>query len=346
MLKYFKGSFIIMIIGLIMVFGIVYLEEHNISVAVQAIFTAALLSVLEISLSFDNAVVNATVMKKMDDVWRKRFLTWGMLIAVFGMRLLFPLIIVSVIAKIDPVSALILSIKDPNQYGEIMLSSHIYVAAFGGMFLFLVGIHFFFDQEKEEHWFGFLEIPFVKAAGYQGVEIILALAVLLGLSKIMPDAATEHAFLMSGAFGMFTFLLVHGLSATLEKNGIASNTDKVVAASGIGTFMYLEVLDASFSFDGVVGAFALTNNLFIIMIGLGIGAFFVRSLTIYFVEKETVEQFKYLEHGAFYAIILLGGIMLLDPLLHIPEWLTGIGGAVVLAASVVASIHSRTADSK
>lgn len=349
MLKYFKGSFIITFIGLIMVFGIVYLQDHSIAIATQAIFTAALLSVLEISLSFDNAVVNATVMKRMSEVWKRRFLTWGMLIAVFGMRLFFPLLIVSLIAKVGPIDALMLSIKDPVRYGEIMTSSHVYVSSFGGMFLLMVGISFFFDDEKEEHWFHFIENPLVRAAEYQGITIIIGMLALLIISKFMPTPETEHAFLYSGAWGALVFLLVHGLSAILEEKGGITDGKKVVAASGFGTFMYLEVLDASFSFDGVIGAFALTNSLFIIMIGLGIGAFFVRSLTIYFVEKETVDKFKFLEHGAFYAILFLAGIMLFDPLVHIPEWLTGLGGAIILATSVVASIYaakSEALDSK
>ena len=96
-----------------------------------------------------------------------------------------------------------------------------------------------------------------------------------------------------------------------------------------GISIYLEVLDASFSFDGVIGAFALTHNLFIIAIGLGIGAMYVRSMTIMLVERGTLAEYRFLEHGAFYAIIALSVIMFVQPLMHIPEVITGLVGAVV-----------------
>lgn len=341
MLKYFKGSIVISILGLLTVFFVILNQRGQSELAFQAVFTATLLAVLEISLSFDNAVVNATVMKTMSEVWKKRFLTWGMLIAVFGMRLIFPLIIVSLLAKIDPISALKLSIYQPEEYAKIMTSSHVYVSSFGGMFLLLVGIHFFINEEKDEHWLRFIEKRLAKAAVYKGIELVLALIALVVISRFMPDQESERVFLFAGVLGVICFLAVHGLSHYLEEKGAVQDADKAVASAGFGTFLYLEVLDASFSFDGVIGAFALTSNLVIIMIGLGIGAFFVRSLTIYFVEKHTIEQFKYLEHGAFYAIALLAMIMLLDPLMHIPEWFVGLSGAIILAISVVASIHSK-----
>lgn len=97
------------------------------------------------------------------------------------------------------------------------------------------------------------------------------------------------------------------------------------AKGGFGAFLYLEVLDASFSFDGVIGAFALTQNLFIIAIGLGIGAMYVRSMTVMLVEKGTLSEYRYLEHGAFYAILILSVVMYFQTLMHIPEVITGLG---------------------
>jgi uncharacterized protein len=118
-----------------------------------------------------------------------------------------------------------------------------------------------------------------------------------------------------------------------------------MAQSGIGLFLYLEVLDASFSFDGVVGAFAITQNLLVIMLGLGSGAFFVRSITIYLVEKKTLNQFKFLEHGAFYAIGTLGAIMVVSPFFHISEWITGLIGVVILGMAIWASRKSEQGSS-
>ena len=103
--------------------------------------------------------------------------------------------------------------------------------------------------------------------------------------------------------------------------------------------MYLEVLDSSFSFDGVVGAFAISHEILIIMLGLSIGAFFVRGITLYLVEKDTLKQFIFLEHGAFYALGALAFFMLLDPFFHFAEWLTALAGAAILVLSVLWSIY-------
>lgn len=337
-LKYFKGSLLILFFGLILAMSIVWYQTQSVSLTLKAGFTALLLAVLEISLSFDNAVVNATVIKKMTPLWRHRFLTWGMIIAVFGMRLVFPLIIVALIAHINPFAALMLSFSDPVKYAEIMTSAHLSVASFGGMFLLMVFIHFFINEEKELHWIHMIEKPLKKMSEFKGIEIVFGLVSLLILSQMLTGDDVK-TYLISGLWGVVTFLLVHSLADWLEEMDVVGDANVATATGGLGLFLYLEVLDASFSFDGVIGAFALTNSLVQIMIGLGIGAFFVRSLTIYFVEKNTLEQFQFLEHGAFYALGALAFLMLLDPFLHIPEWVTGLTGASILAASVLWSIH-------
>ncbi len=341
MLKYFKGSIAVTVISVLSVLGIVWYQTQSYEIVLQALLTTSLLAVLEISLSFDNAVVNATVMKTMSPVWKKRFLTWGMLIAVFGMRLVFPLLIVSIMAGIGPFEALKLSIYDAPKYAEIMTSSHLHVASFGGMFLFMVFIHFFINAEKEVHWIPIFEKPLVHSAKFEGVEFLFTLLALVGFSFFLQDVNEQKSFLFSGLLGIITFLLVHGLSSYLETKNIVVDASKTVATTGLSTFLYLEVLDASFSFDGVIGAFAITNNLFIIMIGLSIGAFFVRSLTIMFVEQKTVEQFKYLEHGAFYALGVLALLILFSVFMHIPEWITGLSGMLILAVSVLWSMKEK-----
>ena len=127
-----------------------------------------------------------------------------------------------------------------------------------------------------------------------------------------------------------------GISGVLESPALANSR---FFSSGLGMFLYLEVLDASFSFDGVVGAFAISNQLYIIMIGLGVGAFFVRGITLYLVEKETLEQYIFLEHGAFYALGVLALFMLLDSFFHFPEWMTALTGAAILGISILWSIY-------
>jgi uncharacterized protein len=337
--KYFKGSILVLFFGLILAVGISYWQSGSTAISTQAGLTALLLAVLEISLSFDNAVVNATIIKKMTPIWKQRFLTWGMLIAVFGMRLLFPLIIVAIIAHINPISALLLSFSDPVKYAEIMTSAHTSVSSFGGMFLFMVFIHFFMNADKEDHWIHFIEKPLKKISEFKGIEIAISLGLLIFVTSLV-EAKDSMSFLLSGIWGVITFLIVHSLANWLEDLDLVNDANSVTKSGGFGLFLYLEVLDASFSFDGVIGAFALTNSLIQIMIGLSIGAFFVRSLTIYFVEQDTLNQFRFLEHGAFYALGALALLMLFGSIFHIPEWATGLTGAFILVASVFWSIYS------
>lgn len=336
MLKHFTGSILSTVIGLPLCAFIGWYYNPTLEGALQAGFIAIVLAVLEISLSFDNAIVNAVILKEMTPVWRHRFLTWGMLIAVFGMRLVFPLVIVTFVAGIDPWHALVLAATSPAKYAEIMLSAHTNVAAFGGFFLLMVALKYFFDAQKDHHWLPWFEIPAVHIAKLEAIEMAIALVFLVLLSRYLP---VEHhlSFMYSGLAGIITFVIVGGISSYLESMGGPHVKDVHKASAGM--FLYLEVLDASFSFDGVVGAFAVTNNLFIIMVGLSIGAFFVRSLTILFVERETLQAFAYLEHGAFYAIGALAVLMLLDPILHLPEWIIGLIGAVFIGASFWSSLR-------
>lgn len=333
-MKYFIIPFFSLIAGLLLAGVMAWSNTSSWAHVLQVLFAVLLLSVLEISLSFDNAVVNATVLKKMNEVWKRRFLTWGIAIAVFGMRFLFPLVIVSLIAKVSLLDSLIMSVSRPADYAKMMLDAHLAVSAFGGAFLLMVFLDFFLSEEKEIHWIKAIEKPFAKMAAFQSMELLIALGILMFLYVNLPEG-DKLSFLISYLWGIMTYLIVHGISGLLE-GGTLSNLK--FFSSGFGMFLYLEVLDASFSFDGVVGAFAISNQLLIIMIGLGVGAFFVRGITLYLVEKETLNQFKFLEHGAFYALGVLALFMLLDNFFHFPEWLTALTGAVILALSILWSI--------
>ena len=169
----------------------------------------------------------------------------------------------------------------------------------------------------------------------EAVAIGLVLLLLYGVSTWLPGAEKTE-FLVAGIFGLLTFIAVDGIADILDVDPEVSGE---VQRSGAAAFLYLEVLDASFSFDGVIGAFALTNNLFIIAIGLGIGAMFVRSLTIMLVEQETLASYRFLEHGAFYAIIALAVIMFAKTAMHIPEVVTGLIGAAFIVAALLDSIR-------
>lgn len=333
MLQYFKSSFIFSFIGLIIA-AIIGYQVSGLQGLWQTVFITSVLAILEVSLSFDNAIVNAIVLKKMTPLWRHRFLTWGMIIAVFGMRLVFPVAIVSVVGGINPLEALNLALFKQQEYAALMVSAHIEISAFGGAFLLLVGLKYFYDENKEEHWIKVIEKPLALMGKFEAIEIAITLLAFLVILKFLPDTE-QMRFVTAGLWGIVTYVLVDGIGSWLEFSGEQKNDMQRASA---GLFLYLEVLDASFSFDGVIGAFAITQNLFIIMIGLSIGAFFVRSLTIYFVEKDTLKQYAYLEHGAFYAILVLAGIMLLDPFLHVPEWVTGLLGAVFIILSFIWSV--------
>ena len=334
-LGYFRWAFIVTAIGLGLGAVLGWQMTGTVSGTLSIFFVVAVLAVLEISLSFDNAIVNANKLKTMRPEWQRRFLTWGIIIAVFGMRILFPLLIVVIAAKIGPIQAMILAASEPEEYARIMHDAHLPIAAFGGTFLMMVGLSFFFDHEKDVHWVQWLETKMSDYATIRGIEVAVVLVLILLFSRLLEPPETG-VFVNSAIWGLLTFLLVEVLGGLLDRS---QETLKGAAQGGVGAFLYLEVLDASFSFDGVIGAFALSQNLFIIAIGLGIGAMYVRSMTIMLVEKGTLAQYRFLEHGAFYAILALSVIMFAQALVHIPEVITGLGGAALIGISLWSSIR-------
>lgn len=335
----FSLIFTLLCLGL----GLWYGWESTGSVAGTAsmLWIIVVLSVLEISLSFDNAVVNASVLKDMDEVWQRRFLTWGIAFAVFGMRIVFPLAIVAIAAGLGPIETVNLSLNDPQEYERLVNSAHVGIAGFGGAFLAMVGLKFFFDADKEVHWIGSIERFLARFASLPAAEIALLLLAMWGISGMLP-ADEALTFLTAGLLGLVTFIAVEGVSTILEMKEEAARLQGAVVRSGLGGFLYLNVLDASFSFDGVIGAFALSNNMIVIALGLSIGAMFVRSMTIHLVRQGTLANYRFLEHGAFWAIIVLGAIMLLSARWHIPETITGLIGAILIGLSLWWSIrHNR-----
>ncbi len=337
-LHFFKGSIYVTVVGLALAAGLGLYLFGTAAGVVTTVFIASMLAILEVSLSFDNAVVNASVMQDMTPIWRHRFLTWGMAVAVFGMRFVFPLVVVSIVAGIGPLEALRLATFEPIEYARLLTSARIALGAFGGAFLGMVCLTYFFDAEKDVHWIGALERRLSTLGKFEAIGLGLMMIALYGFSRsFAPAGALE--FLVAGVFGLITFIAVDGIGAAMQA-GTEGHHD--LHRAGMASFIYLNVLDASFSFDGVIGAFALTNNLFVIAVGLGIGAMFVRSLTIMLVERGTLASYRYLEHGAFYAIGALAVIMMIGTLHHVPEVVTGLIGAGFIGVSLWASIrHNR-----
>ncbi len=342
MLKHFWGSLLVTIVGLLLAAFIGWELDGTVGTMLSTVFIVAVLGILEVSLSFDNAVVNATVLQEMDARWRHRFLTWGILIAVFGMRIVFPVVIVAIIAQVGPIAAMTMAVTDAAEYSRVLTSAHISVSAFGGAFLAMVGLKHFFDAEKEIHWIEVIEAPLTKLGRIASVELGVVMAVLYAVSTQLAEHE-QLEFLIAGLFGLLTYIAVDGIGAVLDMQSAASGA---ATRSGLGAFLYLEVLDASFSFDGVIGAFALSTNIFVIAIGLGIGAMFVRSLTIMLVDRGTLTAYRYLEHGAFYAIIALGVIMFFKTFTHVPEVVTGLIGAAFIGLSFWSSIRYNQLEAK
>lgn len=340
-LSYFTFAFALTFVGLALSAVLGWYYHGTISGMLSILFVCTVLAVLEISLSFDNAIVNANKLKTMRPEWRRRFLTWGIIIAVFGMRIVFPLIIVMIGTGIGPIDAVELAATNPAEYSRIMEESYLWISAFGGTFLLMVGLTYFFDEEKDVHWVAWIEEKVAASATVRGVEIAIVLLLIVSVSSALGDEL-GGVFMRSAIIGLLTFLGVEVLGKAIDAGSGDSGggTGPATAATGgLGAFLYLEVLDASFSFDGVIGAFALSRNLFVIAIGLGIGALYVRSLTIMLVERESLSEFRYLEHGAFYAIIALSVAMYAQIFVHVPEVITGLGGATVIALSFWSSLR-------
>ncbi|MFH8606109.1 DUF475 domain-containing protein [Streptomyces sp. NPDC018029] len=324
----------------------------------------AILSILEISLSFDNAVVNAGILKKMSAFWQKIFLTIGVLIAVFGMRLVFPVVIVAISAKVGPIEAVRLALNEKDQYQQLVTDAHPSIAAFGGMFLLMIFLDFVFE-DRDIKWLGWIERPLAKLGKVDMLSVCIALIVLLITAMTFATHAHQHGgahvdkaqtVLISGIAGLITYLVVGGLSGYFEnkleeeeereheQEEEAKRSGKKVPAvvmagkAAFFMFLYLEVLDASFSFDGVIGAFAVTNDIVLMALGLGIGAMYVRSLTVYLVRQGTLDDYVYLEHGAHYAIGALAVILLITIQYEIHEVITGSVGVILIAWSFVSSV--------
>ncbi|WP_337200998.1 DUF475 domain-containing protein [Rhodococcus rhodochrous] len=322
----------------------------------QALLLAAILGVLEVSLSFDNAVINATVLQRMSEFWQKIFLTIGILIAVFGMRLVFPLIIVWAASGLGPVAALDLALNPPADgaayfpdgsasYETLITDAHPQIASFGGMFLLMLFLGFVFE-EKEITWLSWLERPLERIGKLDQLSVVVASGLLVLTAVFLAPEGKSSTVMIAGTLGMITYILVNGLGELFnvdeegeESSGGPSDLAKATGKAGFFLFLYLEVLDASFSFDGVIGAFAVTSDPIIIALGLGfIGAMFVRSITVYLVRKGTLAEYVFLEHGAHWAIGALALILLYSIGHHVSEIITGLTGVFLILAALITSI--------
>lgn len=352
--SYFYTAVAFTILGVATSFSVGVIEK-NVELGLLYAYQVIILTILEVSLSFDNAVMNAGVLEDMNEVWKKRFLTWGMLIAVFGMRLLFPILVVMFSGHLSLIDATVITFSDPKKYEELMLTAKVAIAGFGGSFLLLVYLKYFIDYEKDVHWIAFIEKPLSKIGKMDVIQIAITCGVILSISKFLPQHEVL-TFITSSIWGIVIYILADGLEGVLnpededesgqEQHHSSGTVVKTIAKNGLAGFIYLEVLDSSLSFDGVIGAFAITNIIWIIAIGLGAGALFIRSFTIYMVDTEKCKAYIYLEHGALWAIGALAFILLIEPVYQVPEVVTGFIGVLSIILAVSSSIKYNKLQSK
>jgi hypothetical protein len=314
---------------------------------ISAVLLTGLLSILEISLSFDNAVVNAVILKKVSHKWRQIFLTVGILIAVVGMRLVFPILIVQLTAHLGFFEVGQLAVNDPKHYGELLDQAHPVIAMFAGTYLAQIGLSYFFN-DRETTWLGWLERPLKKIGRLDNLSSIVAGSAAFFMS-LFADKDIQLSLIIAGFSSVLLYQVVAALNNVFENKNEeqAEAEEKEISATGgiqllVGkaaffSFLYLEVQDAMFSFDGVAGAFAITSSVLFITVGLFIGALFVRSMTIHFVETDKLKEFDYLENGAFWAILCLAGLMLASVFVHVGEVTTGVATGAFIVASLICS---------
>ncbi|NEK58810.1 DUF475 domain-containing protein [Geodermatophilus sabuli] len=348
-MKAFRGSLAVSVIVLVLV-GVL-------SGSIALVATALVLAILEVTLSFDNAVVNAKYLKKMTPLWQKLFLTVGILIAVFGMRLVFPILIVALTADLGFTEVIDLALNDVDTYAEELEGAKPAIYSFGGVFLLMIFLDWIFE-ERDIKWLRPLEAALSKLGRLDQLSVVIA-AVLILLASRVVDEAEVNTVLFSGFIGLVTYLVVSGLDSFFDTDDDEEvDEEHVVRRGGVGpavatagkagfsTFLYLEVLDASFSFDGVIGAFAISTNVLVIAAGLGIGALFVRSMTVYLVRQGTLAEYRYLEHGAHWAIGALAIILIIELEFHISEFVTGLLGLGFILAAYVSSIVANKRDAR
>lgn len=308
------------------------------------LLTCFILGIFEVSFSFDNAVVNATVLARLDDRWQRIFLTVGVPVATFGMRFTLPMVVVWATSSLSPFQAWTLAMHRDPRYGMYLHHAHPLIMAFGTFLMMLFLLWAFEDREVQ--WLSWLERPLARAGRLDMLAVVVTLAALVGASSA---AVATHRLpadrfatvLISGLLGVVSFIVIKGFGDLFntEEYDAGAAVTKVFGRAAFFSFLYLEMLDASMSFDGVIGAFAITSDPILIALGLGlIGSMFVRSLTVFLIRKGTLAKYVYLEHGAMWAIGALSALMLISLVTYVNDMVTGLVGVVLIAIAFATSV--------
>jgi hypothetical protein len=303
----------------------------------SAATVVVILIAVEIAFSFDNAIINAKTLAKLSDYWQKLFLTVGMVIAVLGMRVIFPILIVSLSAHLSAWSVIDLAFNHPEEYGEKLQAAHPAIAAFGGAFLLMLVLEFFIDDKRKVLWLQYVERPLQRLSHIWAPGLI-SIAVVFVVAFIPANQHTSTT-IIAGLIGILSHVAIElftNLFGSRQESKVRSALP-LTGLAALSSFIYLQILDASFSLDGVIGAFAITSDIILIGIGLGIGALWVRSLTVFMVKKGTLEDYIYLEHGAHYTVAVLAVILLASIFWEVPDFFAGVAGFGLIGASIIAS---------
>jgi hypothetical protein len=307
-----------------------------------AFVTVVILTLLEMTFSADNAVINSRVLVTLSPFWQKIFMTVGIFVAVFVIRFILPIVIASITASLGFSEALDLAINHPKEYEEALHKAAPLINAFGGTFLIMTALGYFIDHQKKTHWIKPVEKNLSRLGKFKHLTPYVSFLTAIILYFTV-DSKYQNTVLVAAFSAIFLHMSLNWLNSLLSKS---QKKNKVAHKTGMAAFaavLYLEVLDASFSLDGVIGSFAITSSIVIIMAGLGAGAVWVRSMTIHLVRTNALTKYIFLENGAHWAIAFLGAIMLVK-LYHIepPEWLIGGLGIAFISLSVWRSIvHNR-----
>jgi hypothetical protein len=307
-----------------------------------AFITVAILTFLEMTFSADNAVINSRILVTLSPFWQKIFMTVGIFVAVFVIRFILPILITMLTASLGFKEALDLALNHPHQYEAALKEAEPIINAFGGTFLIMTALGYFIDHEKETHWLSPLEDGLSWLGRYKHLTPYAAFLTAIILYFTV-DNKYKNTVLVAAFCAIFLHMALNWLNKALGKTQKKNKAAHKVGMAAFFAVLYLEILDASFSLDGVIGSFAITSSIIIIMAGLGAGAVWVRAMTIHLVRSNALTKYIFLENGAHWAIAFLGAIMLIK-LYHIepPEWLIGGLGIAFISLSVWRSItHNR-----
>jgi hypothetical protein len=310
----------------------------------QDLIKVLILAALEITFSFDNAVVNAKILQRMSRFWQTVFMTVGIAIAVFGVRIVLPILMVAFTAHLGAGEVYKLATNDPTKYSEHLLTAHPLIAGFGGMFLLMIFLDFIL-QDRKIKWLKRTEEILAKFGRLEGIAVLSSLIILLTVSYRFAHGHEQAEVMTAGLIGIITYLAINSLDTLFSHGKLEAKTAQQTFKAGLVGFLYLELIDASFSLDGVIGAFAITNKVLLIAAGLCIGALYVRAMTVHMLRRGMLAKYRYMEHGAHYAIGILALLMLASIRYHIPDFVAGLTGIIFISTAILQSYLDARRDS-